>query len=113
MDGGTGTGAPAKRIILPGIKKPSKLERNIIYVSFPENESLTAIIESNRNFRYNRDYHKKYIIPGFIPDRYDLLIEELVVFNHGKVDYSRVQKEVLYPIFEAFIRDLESGKVRV
>ena len=130
MGGGTGTGLPkgmsaeeyfrltstARRIISPGIEVPSSLESNIIYVTFIGNYKIDAIIESTEKFYFrskNNDAvnRKKFKLPKFNPDHYDILLEELVGRNDGVVDYHRARINILEPIFKAFIRDLEAGKV--
>ena len=133
MGGGTGTGLPEgmsaaeyfrlnppgriRRIISPGLDKPSELERDIIYVTLSEREKKTdVVIESNAQFYYCSELQKRFEInefPEFHIDHYDLLLEELVTFNNGVVDYFRLTKQFIEPIFKAFIRDLEAGKVKL
>src|SRR3989344_9454265 len=103
MGGGTGTGAPDRRIISPGLDEPSELERDIIYVSFPErNKRIDAIVASNAKFTFRSEKKLRVEFLEFNPDHYDLLIDELMEFNYGKTDYSRIERQVLHPIFKAF-----------
>lgn len=108
---GGGTGSPEKRIISPGFTEPSKLERDIIYVTFPQRgEKIDAVIESNLPFSFHSEKHTRYVYPKFNPDHYDLLIEELVTLNYGKEDYSRIKEELFHPVIKDFLKYLKLEK---
>lgn len=108
----SGTSSSEKRIISPGIdESPSRLESDIIYVTFSGNEKIDATIESNIFVSYHHERKKRFEITGFKPEQYDVLLEELIRRNNGVVDYHRAKRNILEPIFKAFMRDLEAGKV--